>query len=38
VKHVLEHHGYHVVAAFNEEITDEAFNYRLAEFLRYLEA
>jgi len=38
VKHVLEHHGYRVVAAFNEEQTDESFNYRLAEFLRYLEA
>lgn len=37
VKHVLDHHGYHVVAAFNEEATDEVFNQRLAEFLRYLE-
>jgi acetoin utilization protein AcuB len=37
VKHVLEHHGYHVIAAFKEEDTDDAFNHRLAEFLRYLE-
>jgi acetoin utilization protein AcuB len=37
VKHVLDHHGYNVVAAFNEEDTDDAFNQRLAEFLRYLE-
>lgn len=37
VKHVLEHHGYHVTAAFNEEETDESFNTRLAQFLRYLE-
>lgn len=37
LRHVLEHHGYHVVAAFNEDDTDETFNHRLAEFLRYLE-
>jgi acetoin utilization protein AcuB len=37
VKHVLEHHGYHVTAAFNEDEDDEVFNHRLAEFLRYLE-
>lgn len=37
VRHVLEHYGYRVVAAFNEEEGDEAFNHRLAEFLRYLE-
>jgi len=37
VKHVLEHHGYRVLAAHNEELTDENFNHRLAEFLRYLE-
>lgn len=37
VKHVLEHHGYKVSAAFNEQGSDEAFDHRLAEFLRYLE-
>jgi len=37
VKHVLDHHGYNVVAAFNEEDTEDSFNQRLAEFLRYLE-
>jgi len=38
VKHILEHHGYHVTAAFNEDESDETFNDRLAEFLRYLDA
>lgn len=37
IKHVLDHHGYHVVAAFNEVETEEVFNRRLAAFLRYLE-
>jgi acetoin utilization protein AcuB len=37
IKHVLDHYGYRVVAAFNEEDTEDAFNHRLAEFLRYLE-
>ena len=37
VKHVLEHHGYRVIAAFGEEDTEEEFSYRLQEFLRYLE-
>jgi acetoin utilization protein AcuB len=37
VKHVLEHHGYRVTAAYNEELTDEVFSHKLAEFLRYLE-
>ncbi len=37
VRHMLEHHGYSVTAVFNDTDTDEAFDLRLAEFLRYLE-
>ena len=37
VKHVLEHHGYRVTSAYKEDETDDVFNHRLAEFLRYLE-
>lgn len=37
-RHVLEHHGYHVTAAYSDSSSDENFNHRLAEFLRYLEA
>lgn len=37
-RHVLEHHGYHVAATYSDAATDENFNHRLAEFLRYLEA
>jgi CBS-domain-containing membrane protein len=37
VKHILEHRGVRVVAAFGEEETDEDFLYRVQEFMRYLE-
>lgn len=37
LRHVLEHYGYPVSAAHGTAESDEAFNYRLAEFLRYLE-
>ncbi len=37
VRHMLEHHGYHVVAAFSEEESDEDLQYRVEEFMRYLE-
>ena len=36
VRHMLEHHGYHVVASFSEE-DDEELQYRVQEFMRYLE-
>ncbi|MFB6099267.1 MAG: CBS domain-containing protein [Salinibacter sp.] len=35
VRHVLEHHGYHVVASFGEE--DEELEELVEEFVRYLE-
>jgi CBS-domain-containing membrane protein len=35
VRHVLEHHGYHVVAAFGEE--DDEMEELVEEFVRYLE-
>ncbi|MEZ4696796.1 MAG: CBS domain-containing protein [Rhodothermales bacterium] len=37
VRHVLEHQGYRIVAAFSEEGTDEDLRYRVEEFMRYLE-
>jgi acetoin utilization protein AcuB len=37
VRHMLEHHGYHVVASFSEEETDEDLQWRVQEFMRYLE-
>lgn len=37
VRHMLEHLGYHVVAAFSESETDEDFQDRIQQFLRYLE-
>ena len=36
VRHMLEHHGYHVVAAFSDE-DDEDLQLRVQEFMRYLE-
>lgn len=36
VRHMLEHHGYHVVAAFSDE-DDEDLQFRIQEFMRYLE-
>lgn len=35
IRHVLEHHGYHVVASFGEE--DEELEDLVEEFVRYLE-
>ncbi|MEM1125075.1 MAG: CBS domain-containing protein [Bacteroidota bacterium] len=37
IRHVLEHHGYRVVASFSEEDDDEAVRLRVQEFMRYLE-
>lgn len=37
VRHMLEHHGYHVVASFSEEDTSEDLQWRVEEFMRYLE-
>lgn len=36
VRHMLEHHGYQVVAAFSDE-DDEDLQLRVQEFMRYLE-
>ena len=36
VRHVLEHHGYRVVASFGDHDDDELL-YRVQEFMRYLE-
>jgi len=36
IRHVLEHHGYHVVASFGEE-DDEELGDLVDEFMRYLE-
>ena len=37
VRHMLEHHGYHVVAAFGEYERDSDLQRRVEEFTRYLE-
>ena len=37
IRHILEHHGYHVVASFSSEEDDDDFRDRLQEFMRYLE-
>lgn len=37
VRYLLERNGYRVVAAFNEEDTEEEFERRLQQFMRYLE-
>jgi CBS domain-containing protein len=37
VKHLLEHRGYRVVAAFGEDENDEDLLLRVQEFMRYLE-
>ena len=37
IRHLLEHNGYHVVAAFGEEEDSEDLLDRVQEFLRYLE-
>ncbi|RMH67339.1 MAG: CBS domain-containing protein [Bacteroidetes bacterium] len=37
LRHVLEHHGYRVTAYYNEDMTDEELDFRVAAFLHYLE-
>ncbi len=37
VRHLLEHYGYHVIAYFSDDQSDDEFKYRLQEFMRYLE-
>ena len=37
VRHMMEHYGYHVVALFSEEESDEDLQWRVEEFMRYLE-
>jgi acetoin utilization protein AcuB len=37
VRHMLEHYGYRVVASFGETETDEDLQFRVQEFMRYLE-
>jgi len=37
IRHVLEHHGYRVVACFSELEDDEDLQFRVQEFMRYLE-
>lgn len=37
VRHVLDYHGYHVVASFSDEVDDEELQFRIQEFMRYLE-
>jgi hypothetical protein len=37
IRHVLEHHGYRVVASFSELEDDNDLQFRIQEFMRYLE-
>ena len=37
VRHMLEHNGYHVIAAFGESTDEEELLFRVQEFMRYLE-
>lgn len=37
VRHMLDHYGYHVIATFSDDATDEDFQLRVQEFMRYLE-
>lgn len=37
VRHMLEHYGYHVVASFSDDVDDEELQFRIQEFMRYLE-
>lgn len=37
VRHMLDHYGYHVVATFSDDATDEDLQLRVQEFMRYLE-
>ena len=37
VRHIMEHHGYNVIASFSDDRDDDDFKHRLQEFMRYLE-
>ncbi len=37
VRHMLEHYGYHVTGSFGDSADDEELQYRVQEFMRYLE-
>ena len=37
IRHMLEHHGYQIVAAFSDEVNDADIRLRVEEFMRYLE-
>jgi CBS domain-containing protein len=37
VRHMLDHYGYHVVATFSDDASDEDLQLRVQEFMRYLE-
>jgi len=37
IRHMLEHHGYHTVAAFSDDRDQGDLQYRVEEFMRYLE-
>jgi CBS domain-containing protein len=37
VRHMLDHYGYHVVATFSDDASDEDLQLRVQEFVRYLE-
>jgi CBS-domain-containing membrane protein len=37
LRHMLEHHGYHTVVYGSEDLTEEEFEHRVAEFLHFLD-
>lgn len=37
IRHMLEHHGYHTVAAFSDDRDQGDLQFRVEEFMRYLE-
>ncbi len=37
IRHMLDHYGYHVVATFSDDASDEDLQLRVQEFMRYLE-
>lgn len=37
LRHMLEHHGYRTVSYCSEDLSDEEFEHRVAEFLHFLE-
>jgi predicted transcriptional regulator len=37
IRHMLEHHGYHTVAAFSDDRDADDLQFRVEEFMRYLE-